>query len=349
MPTQSNNFILIERDAASPIRGQQRSIDASDDIVLSPATLSIAPTGNVAINSTSGTLSLGTTASTQAINIGTAGARVITIGQGAGTGPTIVLNGTTNSLDLSSSSALNLATGGSTAEFQAPTINIGTESSGDYANTNINLGTSSSVIALALKDNQSSAFSISEAGTKYIDLSTANGAEELVLSAPNMMVGSASGAKLTIPAETTVGTQVENGSGSILAVGTVVSMKATGTPSVGGSRPYVSLADANATDVGERSFAGVVVESIAIGDTGRAASIQGSVVAATFLSASKPSAGQRGLPCYLSTTPGKLTMTAPDVPGVRVFIVGYVVSTTAVSGDNFYIQLMPQVIADVPV
>jgi hypothetical protein len=156
MATQSNNFILIERDASSPIRGQQRSIDAADDIVLAPATVSIQPTGNVAINSSSGTLSMGNSASTQAINIGTAGARIITIGQGVGTGPTIVLNGVTNATQIESNGVLAIGSNYVGAETvyigsgnlgvfaQTRTINIGNTTSG--SGVNLYAGSSSSIL-----------------------------------------------------------------------------------------------------------------------------------------------------------------------------------------------------------
>ena len=141
MATQSNNFILIERDAASPIRGQQRSIDAADDIVLAPATVSIAPSGNVAINSSSGTLSMGNSASTQAINLGTAGARIITIGQGVGTGPTIVLNGVTNATQIESNGVLAIGSNYVGAE----TVYIGSGNLGVFAQTRtINIGNTTS-------------------------------------------------------------------------------------------------------------------------------------------------------------------------------------------------------------
>ena len=59
MATQTNNFILLEKDPSSPIRGQQRSVDAADDLVLSPACVALAPTGNVTLNQTVGGVALG--------------------------------------------------------------------------------------------------------------------------------------------------------------------------------------------------------------------------------------------------------------------------------------------------
>jgi hypothetical protein len=126
MATQNNNVILLEKDASSPLRGAQRTVDAADDIVLAPATVAIQPTGNVSINSTSGTLSMGNAASTQAINVGTNGARIITIGQGVGIGPTIVLNGTTNTTIIEGVGALSVGSAYSGTE----TVNIASASSG---------------------------------------------------------------------------------------------------------------------------------------------------------------------------------------------------------------------------
>ena len=195
MATQSNNFILIEKDASSPIRGQQRSIDAADDIVLAPATVSIAPSGNVAINSVSGTLSMGNVVSTQAINIGTNGARIITIGQGTATGPTLVLNGTTGSVILDAVGTLsigsayvgtetvNLASAANGALGQIRTLNIGSTNTSSATNlysgtggTNIfglfQVSASSSAISIA---STTGAINIDGTTTGTIGLGTAGG------------------------------------------------------------------------------------------------------------------------------------------------------------------------------
>jgi hypothetical protein len=141
MATQNNNVILLEKDSSSPLRGTQRTVDAADDIVLAPATVSIAPSGNVAINSSSGTLSMGNSASTQAINIGTAGARIITIGQGVGTGPTIVLDGVTNATQIESNGVLAIGSNYVGAE----TVYIGSGNLGVFAQTRtINIGNTTS-------------------------------------------------------------------------------------------------------------------------------------------------------------------------------------------------------------
>ena len=126
MATQTNNFILLEKDPSSPIRGQQRSVDAADDLVLSPASVALAPTGNVTLNSTSGSIGIGSSASTQPINIGTAGARIVTLGQGIGTGPTIILNGVTNTTTFEGFGALGIGSNYTSAE----TITLGSAAGG---------------------------------------------------------------------------------------------------------------------------------------------------------------------------------------------------------------------------
>jgi hypothetical protein len=212
----------------------------------------------------------------------------------------IVLN--PQSFDLSSSNALNLATGGSVADIQAPTVRIGTEATGDYANVSTQIGSANSSI--------------------YLE-----------------------GTSATFQAGTTVGGEVENGSGSTLSAGQLIAMKSSGVPAVGGALPYVTLA--SAASGGPQQVGGVVIETIANGSTGRVASVQGTVVQVTFESALvSPS---RGALVYLSdSTPGTATLTPPSAGGSRVLIIGSLVSTTAASGSNYYVQLNPQVVADIP-
>lgn len=208
-----------------------------------------------------------------------------------------------NSIDLSASGALNLATGGSTAEFQAPTINIGTEANGDYANTQMYIGTSTS--------------------SMYLD-----------------------GAKITIAAGSGVGLTVENGSGASIAVGAILTEKATGAASVGGATPYVTLADQSSATLSERNFLGIALESMGQGATGRAATVSGTTVAVLFASAGLPQSGDRAKPVYLSATAGQATMSIPT--SGRILQIGYLMNVTAVSGAQYYVQLMPQIIADIP-
>jgi hypothetical protein len=206
-----------------------------------------------------------------------------------------------NSIDLSASGALNLATGGSTAEFQAPTINIGTEANGDYANTQMYIGTSTS--------------------SMYLD-----------------------GAKITIAAGSGVGLTVENGSGASIAAGAILTEKATGAASVGGATPYVTLADQSSATLSERNFLGIAVDAMNQGASGRAATVSGTTVAVLFASA--PQAGDRAKPVYLSATAGQASMSPPATG--RILQIGYLMNSTAVSGSLYYVQLMPQVIADIP-
>ncbi len=208
-----------------------------------------------------------------------------------------------NSIDLSSAGSLNLATGGSTAEFQAPTINIGTEANGDYANTQMYIGTSTS--------------------SMYLD-----------------------GAKITLAAGSGVGLTVENGSSASIAVGAILTEKATGAASVGGATPYVTLADQASATLSARNFLGIAVDAMNQGASGRAATVAGTSVAVLFASAGLPQAGDRAKPVYLSATPGQASMSPPATG--RILQIGYLMNSTAVSGSLYYVQLMPQVIADIP-
>jgi len=212
----------------------------------------------------------------------------------------IVLN--PQSLDLATANALNLATGGSVADIQAPTVRIGTESTGDYANVSLQIGSANSSVYFSAES-------------------------------------------VTFEADTTVGGLVENGSGSTLNVGQLIAIKSSGVPGVGGALPYVTLA--SAASGGPQQVTGVAIETITSGAAGRVASVQGTVAQVTFANA--PAGGSRGALVYLSdSTPGAATLTPPSAPGSRVLIIGSLVSTTAASGSNYYVQLNPQVVADIP-
>ena len=206
------------------------------------------------------------------------------------------------SFDLSTANALNFATGGSVADIQAPTVRIGTESTGDYANISTQIGSANSSVYF-------------------------------------------SGASVTVESATTVGGQVENGSGATLNIGELVAIKQTGVPAVGGALPYVTLA--SAASGGPQQVGGVVIETITNGTTGRVASVQGTIVQVLF--SDSPAAGVRGAIVYLSdSTPGTATLIAPTTSGSRIVIIGSLVSTTAATGSNYYVQLNPQVVADIP-
>ena len=200
MATQNNNVILLEKDSSSPLRGTQRTVDAADDIVLAPATVSIAPSGNVAINSSSGTLSMGNSASTQAINLGTAGARIITIGQGVGTGPTIVLDGVTNATQIESNGVLAIGSNYAGAEM----VYIGSGNLGVFAQTRtIFIGNTSSSSGVTLYAGSSSQVSL--VGPIAITSATSN-----------MVISSTSG-PISIDGTTTgtIGIGANGGTGAI--------------------------------------------------------------------------------------------------------------------------------------
>lgn len=69
--------------------------------------------------------------------------------------------------------------------LQSPVIDIGTDAAGSTANTTINIGSASTTgMTLALADNTSSVFTVSQGLNSYIDITTTNAAESLNLGAP---------------------------------------------------------------------------------------------------------------------------------------------------------------------
>jgi len=201
--------------------------------------------------------------------------------------------------------SIDLAAGGSVADIQAPTVNVGTENTGSYANTAILVGTTTS---------------------------------SLYLNSAVVTVGSTQG----------IGVVAENGTGSSISAGTIVSEKASGTPVNGVNMPYVTAASANASPTNGRSFAGIAIETIASGLTGRIATVPGMIVPITFDAAAAPAAGDRGKPVYLSKTAGIASMSAPTGSDYNVQIIGYVINTSAQSANNYWVQLDPQLVAVVP-
>lgn len=102
--------------------------------------LAVTASGAITLNSAAGNINIGSTVSTLPINIGTAGARIVTLGQGVGTGPTIILDGTTNTTTIESLGQLAIGTSFGGTE----TINLGSATGGVLGYTrNINIGTTS--------------------------------------------------------------------------------------------------------------------------------------------------------------------------------------------------------------
>ena len=274
MPTQTNNILILDKDASSPYRGSPRTIGATDEIVLEPA-----------------------------------------------------------SFTLGTSTALSFASGGSGLDVQAPDINIGTIAAGDEANQTIDIGSAGTVVSIDVKDNQSNAFSISDAsGNNYLAISTTNNAEQITLSAGTMFEGSPVGVKVV--------------AGESLSQGDVVAVDSSGNPS-SQLTPKVKKSICTSTDSDERLVFGVVTSSsISSGNSGYAASMNGTVCAVTFKGASSPTAGSLGSPVYLSNESGKAQMSAPT--SGSVVKIGTLLSETAVSGSMYAVQLQVQFIAELP-
>jgi hypothetical protein len=80
--------------------------------------------------------------------------------------------------------------------------------------------------------------------------------------------------------------------------------------------------------------------------------IAGTVTPVQFASGAAPAgSADIGKPVYLSATAGqegKATLTAPSGAGQRVFQVGILARGVADANSNWFVQLQPQFIADIP-
>jgi len=177
MATQTNNIILLEKDIASPLRGQQRSIDAADDIVLSPTSVAISPSGAASVNSTGSAIGIGNVSATGAISIGTAGNRLITLGNATNT----------------SAFTVNAGSGGVliSTNATAGTISIGTDDGtglikigGGAANRSTQIGGTTGISTLSLQSGTGGvSIGTSSAGSRAITLGHATNSGILTLNA----------------------------------------------------------------------------------------------------------------------------------------------------------------------
>jgi hypothetical protein len=185
MASQTNNFILLEKDISSPLRGQQRSIDAADDIILSPASVAIQPSGDMSLVSTSGVIDIGNNASStgainiagssatgaRSINIGTGGtgAKVVSIGDVTVAGSTInILAGTTGGINIGAASVATpvyIAT-----NTTAGTVLIGTGT----ATQTLSIASGAGVKTLTLGSLTTTSTTTIQAGTSGLSLTTAS-------------------------------------------------------------------------------------------------------------------------------------------------------------------------------
>jgi hypothetical protein len=113
--------------------------------------------------------------------------------------------------------------------------------------------------------------------------------------------------------------------------------------------PRVKKSEADAANVVERAFSGVVTSAyVASGANGYMATVPGTVVSISFKSDDLPSASSIGAPVYVSTTLGKVQMTPPSVSNQTVYQVGFLVSSTATVGNRYAVLLQPQLIGRIP-
>jgi hypothetical protein len=133
-------ILLDASNAQIDLSGNNAAVDASGVISLSAAGavaaaidinasaggIDVDASGAITIDSTGGAIGIGTASATGAINIGTAGVRTITLGQGVNTGPTLVLDGGVGSAVLEGYGSLVIGSTYTSAE----TITVGSVSGG---------------------------------------------------------------------------------------------------------------------------------------------------------------------------------------------------------------------------
>lgn len=136
------------------------TVDSGSTIaILSTTTTDIQATTNLTLDSTSGSIGIGTDAVTGAINIGTsATARTITVGNAAST----AVNANALSIALTSGGIIDLqATGNLTVDSSGGRINIGT----DADTGQINIGTSATARTITIGSSSSTAVNINKTTT----------------------------------------------------------------------------------------------------------------------------------------------------------------------------------------
>jgi hypothetical protein len=201
-----------------------------------------------------------------------------------------------------------LVSGGSTLDAQAPYLNLGTDSSGDEANIEINIGQSSSVVTV-------------DGAAQYIDAPTYFRSAE-------------------------IGIRME--AGEALAAGDVVTLDGGQNPQSPMVPRMVKANAGAVDQEERAFAAIVTSASLASDAVGYAAAVAGSIVPVAFKAGDLPEAGDVGAPVYVATEGGKAQMSAPSLSGQTVYQIGLLVSETAVTGVKYAVQLQPQLIGRIP-
>jgi hypothetical protein len=296
-----------------------------------------------------GTDSAGDTANTSiAIGSGTAVGASLTLE--AGTGSVLAIgqssNATVNVGVGAYNQSLNYGTGAAVKTVQVGSTNT-------TSTTTIAGGASGSIVIGA---NTATVNAGAGSTTQTLNFGTGAGAKTVTVGSTNttsslsLQAGSG-GIQLdgALALKQEGGIRVENGSGGALAVGCVVAIKTSDSPT-SIYAPKVLKADANAASDTARRFAGVIVGAeLANAATGIAAAIAGTVCGVNFSAGGAPaSSADTGKPVYLSPTAGEATLVAPVSPGDTLFQIGNLVSHTAISGSRYAVQLAPQILGTVP-
>jgi hypothetical protein len=387
--TQSNNLVILEKDGSGNIRTINPDAANGDRLEIGAGMLlngsgkvQISATGGLDLDSlfdfdgssfdvaSSGDIALatgGNTIEVQAptIYIGTDSAgdtanTSIAIGSGTAVGASLTLEAGTGSvlaIGQSSNATVNVGVGAYNQSLNygtgaaVKTVQVG--STNTTSTTTIAGGASGSIVIGA---NTATVNAGAGSTTQTLNFGTGAGAKTVTVGSTNttsslsLQAGSG-GIQLdgALALKQEGGIRVENGSGGALAVGCVVAIKTSDSPT-SIYAPKVLKADANAASDTARRFAGVIVGAeLANAATGIAAAIAGTVCGVNFSAGGAPaSSADTGKPVYLSPTAGEATLVAPVSPGDTLFQIGNLVSHTAISGSRYAVQLAPQILGTVP-
>jgi hypothetical protein len=266
-------------------------------------------------------LSIGTGTASQVIFIGTgAGQKGVQLGSTNTTSGTTIQSGT-NAMTFTAGGAFDVnATGLVSIDSSGGAISIGA----DAVTGNINIGS---------------------AGNRFITIGSTDNSS---------IVGINTGRRgLELKASTTygargIGMNGTNRSGSAYLDGALLAFQVS--PAADSGSPQFVLASAAsgaAASIKQVNAISSASFSIASGSSGMTCMVAGTITPVQFAVAPAGPA-DIGKPVYLSTTAGKATLVAPSNSGERVFQVGILARGTADASSNWYVQFMPQFIADIP-
>jgi len=328
--TQANTISI---DAGSSSLTLEAQTDSSLNV--SAGTLDIDSSGAMSLNSTAGAINIGNDADAFALNVATAGARVISLGNALAT-------------SLSMTSLDTNLSGVNTLDLVSPIISIGS----DATDKAINIGGDIAQANTIVIDAGTSSYNINAASNSKLQVDGSDAGElNLVLE----VVNSGAGAAFITSTATVVKTDGWHEFGSEAGISAV----AGGPISAGrvcvfknfGGAGKLTHASADAVAEDERALHVTSYMAAVADDVGSYGGVAGTVSNLEFDSA--PAATDVGKVVYLlagttSGNEGKVTLTAPTGTGVTVFKVGILKSSTAASAGLYPVLLQPAFIAKRP-